>query len=284
MSDIQELLAELRERYENWRTRMRARNGDAQVEETPEIPGVEFVSLDPLAPPAPIPPRTFADIKLAWIATLCDPEVLAQGEQCARTRRVTRVHALGNRMTGTVQEMRYEDQEIFLQDGRLIASCTCDQTTRAGSKAANYSELRSEQQSDRQSEQLSERQSERGTGSNVAQRENSGTGRTLRCRHVVAILLAYIQQQNREMSVTTSARSNNTTTDLPPSASVVKAVVCPVTRQPLVAGQPFYQCIQCGMAYSDAGWEFLRKADKGRCCGCERRKTVQLVKPSPTTK
>lgn len=279
MSDIQELLAELRDRYENWRTRMRARNEPPQVEQVLEIPGVEFVPLDPLASPAPIPPRTFADIKLAWIATLCDPDVLAQGEQCARTRRVTRVHALGNRMTGTVQETRYEDQEIFLQDGHLIASCTCDQTTRAGSKAANYSERASE----RGSERLSERASERGVGWNVTERENSSAGRTLRCRHVVAILLAYIQQQSRELSVTTSTRSSNSTTGLPPAASVAKAVVCPVTRQPLVAGQPFYQCLQCGMAYSDAGWEFLRKTNKGRCCGCESRKTVQIVKPSPTT-
>jgi len=50
--------------------------------------------------------------------------------------------------------------------------------------------------------------------------------------------------------------------------------ICPVTRQPLTADRPMYQCRECGMSYSLEGWEFLRKTAKGQCCGCRSANTV----------
>ena len=50
--------------------------------------------------------------------------------------------------------------------------------------------------------------------------------------------------------------------------------VCPVTRRPLRAGMRIYQCRECKMSYSPEGWEFLRKTDRGRCCGCRSARTI----------
>lgn len=50
--------------------------------------------------------------------------------------------------------------------------------------------------------------------------------------------------------------------------------VCPVTRQQLEWGTKILQCRVCKMSYSVEGWDFLRKTDGGRCCGCRQKKTV----------
>lgn len=52
---------------------------------------------------------------------------------------------------------------------------------------------------------------------------------------------------------------------------------CPVTRQRLDGSRPIYRCLSCGMCYSHEGWEFLRRADGGACCGCGERKSVTLA-------
>jgi len=64
---------------------------------------------------------------------------------------------------------------------------------------------------------------------------------------------------------------------LEPTSSVGvdgKRLLCPVTRQELAPGAPIFQCQACRIAYSEAGWRFLRRVDRGRCCGCGLRKTV----------
>lgn len=50
---------------------------------------------------------------------------------------------------------------------------------------------------------------------------------------------------------------------------------CPITRHTLVPGQLLYQCQQCGLTFSKEGWQFLKKVDRGRCCGCHSRNTIR---------
>ena len=57
-------------------------------------------------------------------------------------------------------------------------------------------------------------------------------------------------------------------------------MLCPVTRQELRRTDRIYQCRACRMSYSEAGWEFLRDVDHGKCCACGMRKTVVLLKQS----
>jgi hypothetical protein len=52
------------------------------------------------------------------------------------------------------------------------------------------------------------------------------------------------------------------------------ALLCPVTRKELRAGDAVYQCRACRTSYSEAGWRFLRDVDRGRCCACRRQRTV----------
>jgi hypothetical protein len=61
---------------------------------------------------------------------------------------------------------------------------------------------------------------------------------------------------------------------VPGSRPGEESCVCPVTRQSLRRGQKIYQCRQCKIAYSPEGWEFLRKMERGRCCGCKGKDTV----------
>jgi hypothetical protein len=51
-------------------------------------------------------------------------------------------------------------------------------------------------------------------------------------------------------------------------------LLCPVTRRELRQGDRIYRCRACHTAYSEAGWDFLKQVDRGRCCGCRMRKTV----------
>ena len=53
--------------------------------------------------------------------------------------------------------------------------------------------------------------------------------------------------------------------------------VCPVTRQTLSYDQPLYRCEACSTTYSADGWDFLRKADNGKCCNCQEKNTVKLM-------
>jgi hypothetical protein len=55
-----------------------------------------------------------------------------------------------------------------------------------------------------------------------------------------------------------------------------RELVCPVTRQTLQAGERIFRCRRCGLGYSVEGWEFMKAAERGRCCGC---KTVNTVLP-----
>ena len=50
--------------------------------------------------------------------------------------------------------------------------------------------------------------------------------------------------------------------------------LCPVTRQELHPRDRIYQCKACHTAYSEAGWDFLRQTNRGKCCACGLRKTV----------
>ena len=60
----------------------------------------------------------------------------------------------------------------------------------------------------------------------------------------------------------------------PVSSANPSPCLCPVTRQTLKQGDRIFQCRVCQMAYSEAGWDFLREVDHGRCCGCSARKSI----------
>ncbi len=75
------------------------------------------------------------------------------------------------------------------------------------------------------------------------------------CEHVAALLL--------QLSSTTAAASESLLT---------MPLLCPVTREQ-IRGE-VYICTKCQMCYSAAGWEFLHKMDRGRCCGCHNRNTI----------
>lgn len=61
--------------------------------------------------------------------------------------------------------------------------------------------------------------------------------------------------------------------------SDVNDFVCPVTRQIIDPLQGYYQCGQCGTAYSLEGWEFLKDMAEGECCACRTQNTIRFVKP-----
>ena len=246
LSEVYELFDELKDRYQSWRTQVRTRQEGPLVEPMEEAPDIEFTPLDPNASPSLPSRRTFSDLSAAWIEAQCAAGVFAQGIACFRNRRVTRVHALGGRMTGTTREQRYEDQEILLRDGELFASCSCERVSPAPNAPSSPS-----------------------VGSAVTPAQPPDETPTLRCKHVVAVLLAYLQTNANAPAADTPAR--------PPVAAPDRSdkLICPVTRQPLEIGQPLFQCLQCGMNYSAEGWKFLQQADKGRCCGCESRNTVK---------
>ncbi|HLJ54696.1 MAG TPA: hypothetical protein VKT77_06615 [Chthonomonadaceae bacterium] len=54
-------------------------------------------------------------------------------------------------------------------------------------------------------------------------------------------------------------------------------LLCPVTRQELHPRDRIFRCRVCHTCYSEAGWEFLRTADRGKCCACGSRKSVDPV-------
>jgi hypothetical protein len=234
LSEVYELFDELKDRYHSWRLQVRSRREAPSVDQMEEASDIEFMSLEPNAPPSVVSRRNFTGLSAAWIEAQCAPGVFTQGRSCYQNRCVTRIHALGARMTGTTREQRYEDQEILLRDGALFASCSCEPVSPStGAPAASRPDSSS-------------------AGSAVPAAKAPDVTPILRCRHVVAVLLAYLQNADRR-----------------------DKLMCPVTRQPLEIGQTLFQCRQCGMNYSAAGWKFLQKADKGRCCGCESRNTVK---------
>ena len=252
MSEINELLDELKGRYLSWR-----RSGDAQgeaseFEETIEAsPDIEFTPIDPHLSDDALPLRAFSALHPAWIQARCDGETFAQGLQCCLNGRVTRVHALNARMTGTVRGRRYYDQEILLRDGTLLASCSCEQAAPPALSPAEQTAA-----------------SENGAKTNTPPR-------TLPCKHIVAVLLAYLRPFTETPLET--LRAVDVSRRSPP---IPEKMVCPITRQPLDPARPLFQCEHCGMCYSPEGWKFLLKSDKGRCCGCECQNTVKVAASS----
>ena len=240
MSEINSLVDELKDRYRSWQSRARSRDAAAplldQVYETP--PDVEFTALNPRSSGDEVPLHTFQDISVTWVQAHCAPGVFAQGRKCCLDKQVTRVHARGARMTGTTGERGYCDQEITLRDGVLSARCTCETASASVVSTAPAADPAG---------------------------KLSGA-RTLACKHVVAILLAYIHPDEAQNIPTAPAP----VVDRPP-------LVCPVTRQTLDAARSMYQCEQCGTCFSAEGWKFLQDADKGRCCACDTRHTVKIV-------
>ncbi len=255
MSEIVELVDELKSRYQSWRARTRSRDEVAPaLEEVYEAsPDVDFTTLDPRSSDENVPLHDFADVSVAWIQTHTTREVFAQGRKCYLDKQVTRVHAHGPRMTGTTKERGYCDQEITLRDGTLAAKCSCAASRApatplppvlpAPNDAGKQADKRPDEQSDKQPD-----------------------ARTLACKHVVAILLAYINPSETRGAMDAPRPK----TDRPP-------LVCPVTRQTLSPSRPLYQCEQCGTCFSAEGWKFLQDADKGRCCGCDTRNTIKSV-------
>ncbi len=248
MSEIVELVDELKSRYVSWRARTRARDEAAPAfEEVYEpSPDVEFTTLDPRTSDENVPLHDFADVSVAWIQTHSTGEAFAQGRKCYLDKQVTRVHAHGSRMTGTTRERGYCDQEITLRDGTLFANCSC-----AASRAPAAPLSPAPNNADPQAGKRADKQPD---------------ARTLACKHVVAILLAYINPSETRGAINAPLPK----TDRPP-------LVCPITRQTLGPSRPLYQCDQCGTCFSTEGWKFLQDADKGRCCGCDTRNTIKVV-------
>lgn len=246
MSEVRELVDELKDRFTAWRFRQRAEQNLAAydpADTSTDVPEIEFIPLDPFQKTKPGMPRAFADLTAAWIATQCAPHIFAQGQQLLTRKQVTRVHARGARLTGTTRERHYDDQEILFQDGTLTASCTCRKRAAIAVPAL--------------------------PSANANNRNPlPEPTRTLACPHVVAVLLAYLQMPAPAL--------------LNPlqSGSVKRAsgkLVCPVTRQPLSPTRTLFQCGHCGLCYSPEGWEFLRKEARGCCCNCQARNTVKEV-------
>ena len=253
LSEVYELFDELKDRYHSWRRERTSRRQALVVEHMEEASDIEFTSLEPNASLSVASRRTFAGLGAAWIESQCAPGVFAQGRACYQHQCVTRVHALGTRMTGTTRGKGYEDQEILLRDGMLFASCSCE---RAASSVDTPSVL----------------PPKFSAGSSAVSLQSFEAAPSLRCCHVVAVLLAYLHDTVNASAVETPARPQNT------PAEKRDKLICPVTRQTLEVGQPLFQCRQCGMNYSAEGWKFLQQADKGRCCGCESRNTVTPVR------
>lgn len=244
MSEVRELVDEIKDRITTWR---RSRSGQNPVaydstELNTDVPEIEFTPLDPFAPSKPGTPRAFADLTPAWIATQCAPHIFAQGQQLVTRKQVTRAVAHNGRLTGTTREQRYEDQEILFQDSSLVASCTCQKRTAAPA--------------------ASPASSAGGSNSSPIQ----PPARTLSCAHVVAVLLAYLQAPP---SVVLNSAPNRA------ASAASGKLVCPVTRQPLNPNRTMFQCSHCGLCYSPEGWDFLRKEARGCCCNCNARNTVK---------
>ena len=246
MSEVRELVDEIKDRLSAWRFRSRSGQnpvGYDSTESNTDTPEIEFTSIEPFQTAKPRTSlRAFADLTPAWIAAQCAPHIFAQGQQLVTRKQVTRAVAHGGRLTGTTREQHYEDQEIMLQDGVLTASCTCKKRTTAPSSTAASSP----------------------TGSSPIPLP----ARTLACSHVVAVLLAYLQSPPPVIANPAPSRAA--------SAASIK-LVCPITRQPLNPNRPMLQCSHCGLCYSPEGWAFLRKEARGRCCNCDARNTVKEV-------
>lgn len=255
MSEIVELVDELKSRYLSWRARTRSRDEIAPAlnEVYESSPDVEFTTLDPRTSDENVPLHDFADVSVAWIQTHTTREVFAQGRKCYLDKQVMRVHAHGPRMTGTTKERGYRDQEITLSDGTLAAKCSCvaSRTPAASLPPAPNVPNEGGQQADERTDRRS---------------DNQPDTRTLACKHVVAILLAYINPSETRGAM-----------DAPCPKAHRPPLVCPVTRQTLGPSRPLYQCEQCGTCFSAEGWKFLQDADKGRCCGCDTRNTIKVV-------
>lgn len=58
---------------------------------------------------------------------------------------------------------------------------------------------------------------------------------------------------------------------------VTDPLLCPVTRQQIDRANIVFQCSECRTSYSKSGWEFLRDVNRGRCCACSARGTIQLL-------
>ncbi len=56
--------------------------------------------------------------------------------------------------------------------------------------------------------------------------------------------------------------------------------ICPVTRQKIDPVKSYYQCHQCGTAFSPEGWDFLQDMAQGECCACRSQKTIHIALPS----
>ena len=243
LSEMNNLVGEIKDRYRSWRTRARSRDEAAptleKVYET--SPDVEFTALNPRSSSDEVPLHAFEDISVTWIQAHCTADVFGQGRKCYLDKQVTRVHAHGARMTGTTRERGYCDQEITLQNGVLSARCACETSPVPSAPLPSASSA--------------------GVQSLPA--------RTLACKHVVAILLAYLHPDEAPDAL-------NTLNTLP-SVVARPPLVCPVTRQTLDPARPLYQCEQCGTSFSAEGWKFLQDADKGRCCACDTRNTIKIV-------
>lgn len=70
----------------------------------------------------------------------------------------------------------------------------------------------------------------------------------------------------------------NSIDPVPSNGHEAERLLCPVTRQELAPPGPIYRCRICCTAFSQEGWEFLTRVDKGRCCACGSRGTVQCLK------
>ncbi len=60
-------------------------------------------------------------------------------------------------------------------------------------------------------------------------------------------------------------------------ASTENVSVCPITRHPLDVHHLFYRCERCSLSFSVEGWDFIKRLDRGRCCGCHTRGTIRPV-------
>lgn len=240
VSEVRELVEELKDRFTAWRLRSRSEQHSSApypADANADVPGIEFIPLDPFQTPKPGNPRAFTDMTPAWIAAQCPPHIFAHGQQLVTRKQVARAVAHGGRLTGTTRERHYEDQEIRLAGGSVTAACTCQKRENGLSAAIT---------------------------SPAAHPAHEAT-HVLPCRHVVAVLLTYLQTP---ASLAAPPKRSSSTAD---------KLVCPVTRQTLKPGRTLLQCAQCGLYYSPEGWEFLRKEARGHCCNCNARNTVKEV-------
>ena len=149
--------------FKNWLAERRGDDARREDEETSETDGILFETLSPVAMPNALL-LSFGELTEAWIKRQCDALTYDQARWYPRNQQVSLLDANPLRICALTNGRSTYRQEISLQDGQMVATCTC----RAGQNSAEAPDA------------------------------------DKRCRHVIAALLTYYKLQGPPPAPTTS--------------------------------------------------------------------------------